>query len=106
MLSKTVSEPNRLYNLEIAAFASPKATLDCIAAFARTDFRRDLAAVTVPTLVIYGDSDQVVPFDVSGRRSHEAIRDSTLVVIKGGSHGVNVTHASEFNQALIAFLGS
>jgi pimeloyl-ACP methyl ester carboxylesterase len=99
-----VSEPQRVYNRDIAAFASPKGTLDCIAAFGRTDFRDDLARVDVPTLVIHGDSDAVVPFEVSGRRTHEAIEGSTLLVIEGGPHGINVTHAEQFNTALLEFL--
>jgi pimeloyl-ACP methyl ester carboxylesterase len=99
-----VSEPQRVYNRDIAAFASPKGTLDCIAAFGRTDFRDDLARVDVPTLVIHGDSDAVVPFEVSGRRTHEAIEGSTLLVIEGGPHGINVTHAEQFNTALVEFL--
>jgi non-heme chloroperoxidase len=99
-----VSEPQRLYNRDIAAFASPKGTLDCIAAFGRTDFRDDLARVTVPTLVIHGDSDAVVPFEVSGKRTHQAIAGSTLALIEGGPHGLNVTHAAEFNTALLEFL--
>jgi non-heme chloroperoxidase len=99
-----VSEPFRLYMRDIAAYASPKGTLDCITAFGRTDFRDDVAKVDVPTLVIHGDSDGIVPFEVSGQRSAEAIADSTLVVVKGGPHGFNVTHAAEFNQALLDFL--
>ncbi|MDQ3157824.1 MAG: alpha/beta hydrolase [Actinomycetota bacterium] len=102
--SDLISEPERLHNRDIAAFASPKGTLDCIAAFGRTDFREDLKAVTVPTLVIHGDSDGIVPFEVSGKRSHEAIAGSTLVLIEGGPHGINVTHAEEFNRALLDFL--
>ena len=103
--SDLVSEPNRLYHREIAAFASPKATLDCIDAFGRTDFREDLARFDVPTLIIHGDSDAIVPLEVSGQRSHEAIANSSLVVIEGGPHGVNATHAEQFNRALIDFLG-
>ena len=99
-----VSEPQRLYARDIAAFASPKGTLDCITAFARTDFRGDVARVTVPTLVIHGDSDAVVPFEASGKRSHEAIAGSELVLIKGGPHAINATHSDEFNAALLAFL--
>ena len=99
-----VSEPQRLYARDIAAFASPKGTLDCITAFARTDFRGDVARVTVPTLVIHGDSDAVVPFEASGKRSHEAIAGSELVLIKGGPHAINATHPNEFNAALLAFL--
>jgi len=103
--SDLISEPARLYNREIAAFASPKGTLDCISAFSYTDFRDDLAKVTVPTLVIHGDSDAIVPFEVSGKRSHEAIENSSLVLIEGGPHGLNATHAGQFNRALLDFLG-
>jgi pimeloyl-ACP methyl ester carboxylesterase len=102
--SDLVSEPFRLYNRDIAAFASPKGTLDCIAAFGRTDFRADLAKFTIPTLVIHGDSDAIVPFEVSGKRTHESVAGSRLVVIPGGPHGLNATHADEFNRALIEFL--
>ena len=99
-----VSEPQRIYARDIAAFASAKGTLDCIAAFGRTDFRGDLEKVTVPTLVIHGDSDGIVPFEVSGQRSHAALDDSRLVLVEGGPHGLNVTHAQEFNAALLDFL--
>ena len=100
-----VSEPNRIYHRDIAAFASPKGTLDCITAFSYTDFSDDVAAVEVPTLVIHGDSDAIVPFEVSGRRSHEAIANSSLVMIEGAPHGFNATHAEQFNRALLDFLG-
>ncbi len=72
--------------------------------FWRTDFRADVGAVTVPTLVIHGDSDAVVPFEVSGKRSAELIPGATLHVVEGGPHGINASHAEEFNQALPAFL--
>lgn len=99
-----VSEAQRQYTRALAAFASPKGTLDCIAAFARTDFRRDLEQVTVPTLVIHGDADAVVPFEASGKRTAETIAGSELVVIKGGPHAITAAHAEEFNKALIGFL--
>lgn len=99
-----VSEPFRLYNRDIAAAASPKGTLDCIAAFSKTDFRDDLAKFTIPTLIIHGDADEIVPFEYSGKRTHEAISDSKLALIKGGPHGLNATHAHEFNEALLSFL--
>ena len=100
-----ISEPARLHARDIAAFASPKGTLDCIAAFGRTDFRGDLECFDLPTLVIHGDADAIVPFEVSGRRTHEAIAGSELVVIEGGPHGLNATHAEQFNRALLDFLG-
>lgn len=99
-----VSEDQRAYAQTIAEFASPKGTLDCINAFARTDFRADLAKITLPSLVIHGDSDAIVPLEVSGKRSAEALANSKLVVVKGGPHAINATHADEFNQALFEFL--
>ncbi|MCC2462916.1 alpha/beta hydrolase [Bacillus mobilis] len=99
-----VSEPFRLYNRDIAAGASPKGTLDCIAAFSKTDFRGDLAKVNIPTLVIHGDSDATVPFEYSGKLTHEAIPNSKVTLIKDGPHGLNATHAKEFNEALLSFL--
>ena len=102
-----ISEPNRAYHRAIAEFASPKGTLDCITAFGRTDFRDDVQKVSdagIPTLVIHGDADAIVPFEVSGKRSHESIEGSRLALIEGGPHGLNATHPDEFNAALLDFL--
>lgn len=99
-----VSEEQRAYAQRIAEFASPRGTLDCIKVFARTDFRDDLARITVPTLVIHGDSDAIVPFEVSGKRSAEALANSKLVLVEGGPHAINATHAERFNQELFQFL--
>lgn len=100
----TVSEPQRLFGRDLANLASQRATVVGPSQFGRTDFRDDLAKFDVPTLVIHGDSDAVVPFHVSGRRSAAAIPGSEVVLIEGGPHGINVSHADEFNQALLAFL--
>ncbi len=99
-----VSEAQREHARDIAAFASPKGTLDCISAFGRTDFRADLRKLSIPTLVIHGDSDAIVPFEVSGKRTAASVEGAALVVIKGGPHGLNASHAEEFNKALLAFL--
>ena len=99
-----VSKPIRLYNRDIASFASAKATYDCVKSFSYTDFREDLKAFDVPTLVIHGDADQIVPIEASGQRSHDMIADSQLHIVEGGPHGINVTHAKEFNKVLIDFL--
>ncbi len=104
--SGLVSQAQHEYHRDIGAIASPKGTLDCIAAFGRTDFRGDLKKVTVPTLIIHGDSDAIVPFEASGKRSHAAIAGSQLVLIPGGPHGVNVTHREQFNRALLEFLAT
>jgi len=99
-----VSEALRRYAARIGSLASPKGTLDCIAAFGRTDFRADLKKIDVPTLVIHGDADAIVPFEVSGKRSAAAIPGAKLVVIKDGPHGLNASHTAEFNAALLEFL--
>lgn len=59
----------------------------------------------MPTLVVHGDSDAIVPFEVSGKRTAEAVPGATLVVVEGGPHGFNVSHADELNRALLDFLG-
>ena len=99
-----LSDAQKRYTSQIAFFASPKGTLDCIDAFSRTDFRGDLEKFDVPTLVIHGDSDGIVPFEVSGKRTHEAVSGSQLVLIAGGPHGINASHPGEFNTALLSFL--
>ncbi|MFP3511027.1 alpha/beta hydrolase [Peribacillus sp. SIMBA_075] len=99
-----VSEPFRLYNRDIAASASPKGTLDCITAFSKTDFRKDLEKINIPTLIIHGDSDATVPFELSGKRTYDSIPGSKLALIKGGPHGLHATHPKEFNEALLTFL--
>jgi len=99
-----VSEEQRLEALTLCHQASKVAALGAMQAFGTTDFRDDLPLVTVPTLVIHGDSDGIVPFEGSGKRTHEAIPQSYLHVIAGGPHGVNVSHADEFNDELLKFL--
>lgn len=89
----------------IAAGASPKGTLDCVTAFSSTDFRDDLRQIDVPTLVIHGDADRIVPLPVSGKRTAEAVKGSKLIVIEGAPHGLNWTHASKINPELAHFLG-
>lgn len=80
------------------------AALGCLKAFAATDFREDLRAISVPTLVLHGGGDRTVPLAGSGARTHRAVPGSDLIVIGEGPHGVNVSHAQAFNAALIAFL--
>ena len=99
-----VSEAMRAFHVELALAASPKATLDCIDSFAYTDFRADMAKVTVPTLVLHSDTDALVPFEASGQRTLAAVPDGRLALIGSAPHGFNVTHADEFNAALLAFL--
>ena len=99
-----VSPQQKAYAVSMAAAASTKATIDCITAWGRTDFRSDLAAVTVPTLVIHGDADNIVPIGVSGQRTAEAIPGAVLVVLEDAPHGVTVSHPEEWNAAVLRFL--
>jgi pimeloyl-ACP methyl ester carboxylesterase len=99
-----VSGEQREEALAVCKKSDQEAALGCMDAWASTDFRDDLSKVSVPALVIHGDSDGIVPFDGSGKRTHDAIDGSELVVIEDGPHGVNVSHADEFNRALLEFL--
>jgi non-heme chloroperoxidase len=99
-----VNEEQRQEALEVCKQSDQAAALACMEAWATTDFRDDLTKVTVPTLVIHGDSDATVPFEGSGKRTHEAISGSRLVVVEGGPHGINVSHALEFTNAVRNFL--
>ena len=79
---------------------------ESIAAFSATDFRSDLDAFNVPTLVIHGDDDQVVPFEVGGKASAERIKNATLTVYPGAPHGITDTHKQQLCDDLLAFLRS
>lgn len=98
-----VTEAQRQEALALCKQANKEAALACMEAFATTDFRADLEKVNVPALVLHGDSDATVPFEGSGQRTHEAIA-SELHVIAGAPHGCNVSHADEWNDALVKFL--
>ncbi len=99
-----VTEAQRQDAIALCHQSDQRAALECMEAFAATDFRADLPAVTVPTLVIHGDGDGVLPLEGSGARTHEAIAGSELHVVAGAPHGFNVSHAEELNTALLEFL--
>lgn len=104
--SKGVSADLIPFSKWIAWGASPLGTQQCIVAFGTTDFRKDLKKFTVPTLVVHGDSDRIVPFDVSGKRSHEMIKGSRLEVLNGAPHGFAATHSQQLNELMLDFLRS
>ncbi|MET7399140.1 alpha/beta hydrolase [Dactylosporangium sp. NPDC005572] len=79
---------------------------ESIAAFSATDFRPDLAAIDVPTLVVHGDDDQVVPLELGGQASAALIRDAILTVYRGAPHGLTETHKQQLNDDLLTFLQS
>jgi pimeloyl-ACP methyl ester carboxylesterase len=99
-----VTEAQRREAIALCEQSAQHAALACMDSFATTDFREDLKNLTLPTLVIHGDSDAIVPFEGSGHRTHRAVHHSKLVKVKGAPHGLNVSHAPAFNDALLAFL--
>jgi non-heme chloroperoxidase len=84
--------------------AGHRNAFESIAAFSATDFRPDLEAFDLPTLVIHGDDDQVVPFDVGGKASAAMIKGATLKVYPGGPHGLTDTHKEQLGTDLLEFL--
>jgi non-heme chloroperoxidase len=88
-----------------AAGASPTGTAACVPTW-YTDFRADLPRIDVPTLVMHGDQDRILPIDACGRKTYRAIKDSQLVVVEGAPHGLLWTHAEQVNRALLDFLGT
>jgi non-heme chloroperoxidase len=81
-----------------------KNTYECIEAFSETDFTEDLKKFDVPTLVIHGDDDQVVPIDAAGRASAGIVKNAKLIVYSGAPHGITDTHKDRLNEDLLAFL--
>jgi non-heme chloroperoxidase len=100
---KRISERAVEANWNLAVTASAKATLDCVNAWIE-DFRSDLLAIDVPTLVIHGDADRILPVEVTGRRAAKLIAEVSYVELAGAPHGLLWTHAEEVNRALLAFL--
>jgi non-heme chloroperoxidase len=104
LLGKRVSEEVVRANWNIAAGASATASLACVPTWYE-DFRQDVARIDVPTLVIHGDADRIVPLEAAGQRTAILIKGARLVVVKGGPHCITWTHADEVNAELLHFLG-
>jgi non-heme chloroperoxidase len=81
-----------------------KNCIDCIKAFSETDFTEDLKKIDVPTLIVHGEDDQIVPFNISGMRSSKLVKNATLKVYKGAPHCLMATHQEQFNGDLLAFV--
>jgi pimeloyl-ACP methyl ester carboxylesterase len=104
LLGKRVSEEVVRASWNLAAGASATASLACVSTWIE-DFRKDLGRVNVPTLVIHGDNDRIVPIEASGQRTAKLIKGARLVVVKGGPHCITWTHAEEVTAELVSFLG-
>ena len=104
LLGKRVSEQAVQSSWNVAAGASATASLACVPTW-HEDFRNDLARVNVPTLVIHGDADRIVPISTSGLRTAKLVEGARLFVVKDGPHCITWTHAEEVNRELVNFLG-
>jgi non-heme chloroperoxidase len=103
-LGKRVSEQAVQASWNIAACASATASLACVPTW-HEDFRKDLNRIDVPTLVIHGDADRIVPITASGLRTAKLIKGARLFVVKDGPHCITWTNADEVNSELVGFLG-
>jgi non-heme chloroperoxidase len=104
MISHPVSDELLAWACNVSMQASLKATLECAKSFATTDFRGDLAAFKVPTLIIHGTADKTVPIDASGRAAAKGIRNSVLVEYDGAPHGLFATEKERFTKDLLDFI--
>src|ERR1700686_5412261 len=104
LLGKRVSEQAVQASWNVAAGASATASLACVPTW-HEDFRKDLTRVDVPTLVIHGDADRIVPITASGLRTAKLVKGARLSVVKDGPHCITWTHADEVNSELVDFLG-
>ncbi len=102
-LGKRVSEQAVQASWNVASIASATASLACVPTW-HEDFRSDVAKIDVPTLIIHGDADRIVPFAAAGQRTAKLINGAELIVIKDGPHNIAWTHADEVNSALTTFL--
>ena len=103
LLGKLVSEETVRSSWNVAAGASAAACLASVPAWCE-DFRKDLSRVDVPTLVMQGDADRILPIGASGLRTAKLIKGAQLLVVSGGPHCITWTHAEEVNRELVAFL--
>jgi non-heme chloroperoxidase len=103
-ISTSVSEQVVQASWNVAAGSSATASLACVPAW-HEDFRKDVNKIDVPTLVMHGDADRILPITASGLRTAKLIKGSRLSVVKGGPHCITWTHADEVNAELTGFLG-
>ena len=103
LLGSRVSEQTVQASWNVAMMSSPAATVQCIPTWG-TDFRKDLARIDIPTLVMQGDSDRIAPIAATGARTSKLIKGAKYVVVKGGPHNIAWTHPEIVNPELVSFL--
>lgn len=106
IINRPLSTPLLEYYRTLCSFASPRATLKCAESFSFTDFRADLDSIKVPTLIIHGDDDKIVPIELTSKKAAKAIRENTYIVYEGAPHGLFYTHKDKLNKDLLEFLNA
>jgi non-heme chloroperoxidase len=106
MINKPLSTPLLEYYRMLCSFASPRATLECAKSFSTTDFREELATINVPTLIIHGNADEIVPIKISSDKASKLIKDNTYLVYNDAPHGLFYTEKDRLNKDLLEFLKS
>ncbi len=103
LLNKPVSNAYLGYFRDLATKATQQSTLACAVSFSTTDFRNDIKKITVPTLIVHGDSDKIVPFEASSKRTAVLLPQAELILYPDGPHGVFYTHRDLLNRDLLNF---
>ena len=106
LVSKPLSTPLLEYYRMLCSVASPHATLECAKSFSTTDFRQEMINIDIPTLIIHGDNDKIVPIESSSEKSAKLIRNSKFIVYEDAPHGLFYTHKERLNADIVEFINS
>ena len=105
-ITSVISTPLLEYYRMLASFASPRATLECAKSFASADFRQELSSINVPALIIHGNSDKIVPIEISSEKTAKLITNNKFIIYDGAPHGLFYTEKDKLNTDLLEFLNS
>ena len=106
LINKPLSTPLLEYYRMLCSFASPRATLECAKSFSTTDFRDEMSSVNVPTLIIHGDEDKIVPIEISSEKAATLIPNNKFIAYEEAPHGLFYTERTRLNKDLIEFINS
>jgi non-heme chloroperoxidase len=105
-VNNPISAPLLDYYRMLASFASPHATTACAKSFSGADFRKEVLSINVPTLIIHGNSDKIVPIEISSEKTAQLIANNTFIIYEEAPHGLFYTDKDKLNSDLIKFLKS
>lgn len=105
-INTVISKPLLAYYSMLASFASPHATTACAKSFSTADFREEVLSIKVPTLIIHGNADKIVPIEISSEKTAELIANNTFIIYDDAAHGLFYTNKDRLNDDLLEFLNS